>query len=77
MVKRKYLKRGFDIQYWHTNNEFNHNKVIETIEMEKLETYACEEHVGLIERSINEIKERSRATCQVMQYKLCPKIMIR
>ena len=42
-----------------------------------METYARGEHVRVIERSIREIKERGRATCQGLSYERCPRIMIR
>ena len=41
-----------------------------------METYACEEYVGLIELSICKIKEIERAIWQGFQYKWYPKLMI-
>ena len=47
-VKRKYERRGFEIQCWYTDNKLNNDRAIEVIEPEKIECYAREEHVGVI-----------------------------
>ena len=57
-VKDKYEKSGFKIMRWHGDNEFNIMQVRQAILPATLESYARGEHVGLIERSIREIKER-------------------
>ena len=43
----------------------------------KLECYAREEHVGVIERSTRQVKERSRSTCQGLPYKRYPELMVK
>ena len=75
IVKRKYEKRGFKIMRWHADSEFNNPNITEVLEPGLLEVYPNKEHVGFIERSIREIKERARATCQNLPYRRLTKLM--
>ena len=58
IIKNVYEKRGFMIQKWHVDGEFNNQQVANTIFPATLEVYSRNEHVGVIEQSIKEIKER-------------------
>ena len=75
LVKQRYEKCSFTLKKWHADNEFNTSDIIKTIMPATLETYAKNELVGLIERPVREIKERCRATLQVLPYDRIPKIM--
>ena len=75
MVKQRYKKRGFTLKKWHADNKFNKSDIIKIIMPATLETYAKNEHVGPIERSVREIKERCDATLQALPYDRIPKIM--
>ena len=54
----------FLIQKWHVHGEFNNQQIANTVLPEKLEVYSRKEHVGIIEQSIKEIKERGQSTLQ-------------
>ena len=60
---------------WHADSEFNNPNITEILEPGLLEVYPNKEHVGFIERSIREIKERARATCQNLPYQRLTKLM--
>ena len=57
IVKRKYEKRGFRVNKWQADTEFNNLIIFDAIEPASLEVYANKEHAGFIERTIHEIKE--------------------
>ena len=76
IVIEKYLNKGFKISKWHRDNSFNCTGVEEAILPKKMNAYTRNEHVGPIEISIREIKERTRSTCQLLPYIPMPKIMI-
>ena len=73
-VINKYAKRGFEIHTCHGDNEFNIESLKENLEPTKLEIYASEEHVGLAENCIKNIKERARCICHSAPYIYYPKI---
>ena len=75
-VKNKYEKSDFKISQWHGDNEFDVIEMKNALLPATLEPYARGEHVGFIERSIREIKERARATCAGLPFKRYPKIMV-
>lgn len=76
IVKRKYEQRGFVIDRWHVDNEFNTQKLRDAILPAGLETYGRKEHVGYIEQSIRVIKERARSTYADLPFKRLKKLMI-
>ena len=65
-VKAKYSTRGIQLLCWHADNEFNTQAIQTEILLSTLEPYVVEEHVGFIKRSIQEIKERTWATCDAV-----------
>ena len=65
------------IHSWHGDNEFNVQEIVNAITPAKLIPYARNEHVGEIEISIREIKERGRSTLQALPYNRIPKIMVK
>jgi hypothetical protein len=77
VIKHRYEMRGFTIGKWHVDNEFNKTIVEDAITPASLEPYARNEHVGPIEISIREIKQRTRCTCQGLPYIRLPKLMVR
>ena len=58
-MKNKYKKRGFVIGKWHADNEFGHLRIKKAISPAILDTNARNEHIGVVEISILEIKERA------------------
>ena len=77
LVKRKYEKRGFKVNRYHVESELDNPVIHDMAAPEILDIYANKEHVGFIERSIREIKERARETCQDLLYRRIQKIMVR
>ena len=74
-VTKMYERRGFSIEKYHGNNEFDMNDLRETIRPGILLICANEEHVHKIERSIRTIKERCRGTCHSVPYKRYTRLM--
>ena len=66
-LNNKYKDRGFTIKYYHGDNEFEH--LLNFLAPDHLHTYAANEHIGDIERSICTIKERVRCGCHCIPHK--------
>jgi hypothetical protein len=71
-----YNSRGFNIDVFHGDNEFNIKALKAHLEPATMHTCAKDEHIHVIERSTRTVKERSRATCHSLPFKRYPRIMI-
>ena len=69
-------KRGFTVNAFHGDNEFNIEKLHQHLDPHELHIYAWNEHVGMAENGIKTIKERARCICHASPYTKYPKIMI-
>ena len=76
-VINKYRCRSFKITDFHGDSEFDKEKLKDFLEPRILHTYAREEHVGIIERSVRSIKERCRSTVHGMPYKRMTILMVK
>ena len=76
-VINKYRCRSFKITDFHGDSEFDKEKLKDFLEPGILHTYAREEHVGIIERSVRSIKERCRSTVHGMPYKRMTILMVK
>jgi hypothetical protein len=64
-----YNARGFNISNVHGDNEFNIPALEASLRPTNLHIYGKHEHVGIVERSIQTIKERCRCMCNSVPFK--------
>ena len=76
-IINKYHSRSFKLTDFHGDSEFDKQKLKDFLEPGILHTYAREEHVGIIERSVRSIKERCRSTVHGVPYKRMTILMVR
>ena len=74
-VIKVYHHRGFKIDAIHGDNEFDMDKLRESILPASLYIYGKDEHVPSVERSIRSIKERVRSICHSLPYHRYTKMM--
>ena len=72
-----YGKRGMVVINVHGDGEFDSDKVRNMIRPANLHICAPEEHVGIAERGIRTVKERTRTMIQSLEYRRYPRVMVR
>jgi len=75
-VRSLYEARGFNIDVYHGDNEFDINSVKEHVKPAKMHICAKEEHIHVIKHSTRTVKERARCNCHALPYKCYPRIMV-
>ena len=75
-VQSKYTNRGFEHTVYHGENEFSIQNLHNHLNPALLHIYAANEHVGLLERGIRAVKDRSRCICHAAPYRRYPKLMV-
>ena len=68
-VTNMYKERGFNIDIYHGDNEFNINDLKECIRPASLNIYAKEQHITIIEIKIQAIKQGERFDIHSVPYK--------
>ena len=76
-VINTYSKRGMVVINVHGDNEFDSDRVRDAIRPANLHICAPEEHVGIAERGIRTVKERSRSMIHSLNYRRYPRTMVR
>ena len=76
-IINKYRCRSFKLSDFHGGSEFDKEKLKDFLERAVLHTYAREEHVGTIERSMRSIEERCQSTINAIPYKRMTILMVR
>ena len=74
LITKMYSNRGFTISMYNGDNTFN--MLTDHIGRGNLNIVGREDHVGVIERSIRTLKERTRCMCHQLPYKGYTKLMI-
>ena len=70
-----YKARGFVVNDYHADNEFNLNELRSALDGATLHICAPKEKVGTIEREIRTVKERTRCTCHAVPFEFYTKVM--
>ena len=70
IVMDVYKARGFNIASVHADGEFNNEKIMGHVRPAILNIKATEEHDGVIERSIQTVKNAARCMCNATPYKM-------
>ena len=72
-----YKSRGFNVNVYHRENEFNINDLREHIRPESLNIYAQVQHIPIIEKFIQTTKQGVRCTTHYMIYKIYTRLITR
>ena len=75
-VINTYTTRGFTITDLHGDNEFDITTLKSELQPINTRIYGTEEHVGVIERSVQTVKEQCRALCHSLPYKRYTKLIV-
>ena len=76
-VIQKYNARGFEIEAFHGDNEFDIKALKSFLLPALINIYGKDEHVGFLERSVRLVKERCRCMCHALPYKYFTRLMVR
>jgi hypothetical protein len=76
-VLTTYKARGFNITYVHGDNEFNLPNLHQFLQPAALHIYGRNEHVGVVKRSIQTLKERCRCMSNAVPFRRYTKLMTR
>ena len=76
-VIQMYNARGFEIEAFHGDNEFDIKTLKEYLLSALMNIYGKGEHVGFLERSNRFVKERCRCICHALPYKYFTRLMVR
>ena len=76
-VIQMYNARGFEIEAFHGDNEFDIKTLKEYLLPALMNIYGKGEHVGFLERSNRFVKERCRCICHALPYKYFTRLMVR
>jgi len=74
-VKAKYQSRGFKVNVFYGDNEFDHEIVRDVFPGAIFDICSADEHVPVVERAIRTVKERTRCLCNSVPYKKYTKLM--
>ena len=75
--KITHKSRGFNITYFHGDNEFNIEALRYSWRLLIFQIYAKDEHVISIEKAIDTVKERTCSMCNAVPYKKYTRIIPR
>ena len=76
-VMNMYDKRELMVITVHGDNQFDGEELADALRPANMEIYAANEHVGIIERGIRTVKERTRSTVHGLPYIYYTRLMVK